>query len=274
MQGAEAGYDFLLDLAKEILLTVSLGLPRMIGAMSVLSFMGAQLMGGMLARNAIAVTLILAIYPLLEQDIQSAELSTALIIGISVKELFIGMIIGYAVTVVFWGIQAVGYFIDNQRGATMASSFDPLIGEQSSPMGLFMTQSLVALFFVAGVFLVFLDGIYTSYKIWPVTSFFPQLNAGLIDFFVKQFALIAKVAVIVGGPVIITMFLAEFGLGLIGRFAPQLNIFFLSMPIKSAVSNFILVFFWGTLIFYFGDMLRGIKDEIGILDLIFRQAHE
>ena len=264
------GYDFLLDLAKEILPIVSLGLPRMIGAMSVLSFMGAQIMGGMIARNAIAVTLVLVIYPLLKQDIQSVELNAALIIGISVKELFIGMIIGYIVTIVFWAIQAVGFFIDNQRGATMASSFDPLIGEQSSPLGLFMTQSLIALFFVTGIFLVFLDGIYTSYKIWPVTSFFPSISMELIDFFLKQFILIAKLAVIIGGPVIITMFLAEFGLGLIGRFAPQLNIFFLSMPIKSAISNFILIFFWGTLILYFGDMLRGIKDNIESLDLIFQ----
>ena len=262
--------DVLLDIAGETLVVLSLGLPRMIGAMSVLSFMGTQMMGGMIARNGIAVTMVLVVFPLLEQDVRSVELNTALIVGISVKELFIGMIIGYVVTVAFWSIQAVGYFIDNQRGATMASSFDPLIGEQSSPLGLFMTQSLIALFFVAGIFLVFLEGIYTSYKIWPVTSFFPSISKELIDFFVSQFVLIVKIAVIVGGPIIITMFLAEFGLGLIGRFAPQLNIFFLSMPIKSAVSNFILIFFWGTLIFYFGRMLRGIKDEIGILDLIFQ----
>ena len=242
----------------------------MIGAMSVLSFMGSQVMGGMLARNAVAVALVLVIYPVLERDIQSVELGTALLIGISIKELFIGMIIGYLVTVVFWAIQAVGYFIDNQRGAAMASSFDPLIGEQSSPLGLFMTQSLVALFFVAGIFLVFLEGIYASYKVWPVTSFFPSINAELIDFFLKQFVLITKLAVVVGGPVIITMFLAEFGLGLIGRFAPQLNIFFLSMPIKSAVSNFILVFFWGTLIFYFGDILRDLKNNMSLLDRVFQ----
>ncbi len=262
--------DYLLDFFKEILLTLALGLPRIIGAMSVLSFMGAQVMGGVLARNGIAVALVLVVYPLLEQNVQSAELGTVMIIGISVKELFIGMIIGYFVTVVFWAIQAVGYFIDNQRGATMASSFDPLIGEQSSPLGLFMTQSLVALFFVTGIFLVFLDGIYASYKIWPVTSFFPPINAELIDFFLKQFILVAKLAVIIGGPIILTMFLTEFGLGLIGRFAPQLNIFFLSMPIKSAVSNFILILFWTTLILYFGDILHDFKDNIDTLRLIFQ----
>lgn len=262
--------EYLIDLAKEVLITISLSLPRLLGAMSVLSFMSAQMVGGALARNGIAVALVLVIYPMLRQEVQSIEPGMIMIIGITIKELLIGMAIGYLVNIVFWAIQAVGYFIDNQRGATMASSFDPLIGEQSSPLGMFMTQSLVTLFFVTGIFLVFLEGIYLSYKVWPIVSFFPSVNVDLIDFFVKQFTLIVKLAVIIGGPVVITMFLSEFGLGLIGRFAPQLNIFFLSMPIKSAVSNFILILFWSTLIFYFSDLLREVTGNISTLGLFLQ----
>ncbi len=262
--------DHVLDLVKEVLLIMSLGLPRMIGTMSVLSFMGSQLMGGPFARNGIAAGLALILYPLLAHEIRAAELTLALLIGIAAKELFIGMMIGYPLTVVFWAIQAVGFFIDNQRGAAMGSSFDPLIGQQSSPLGLFMSQTLVTLFFVTGIFLVFLDSLYTSYAIWPLTSFFPAINSDLLEFFLKQFILISKLAVVVGGPIIISMFFTEFGLGLIGRFAPQLNIFFLSMPIKSAVANFLLLFFLGTAVFYFSDMLRDLKDHIHELERIFQ----
>ena len=39
------------------------------------------------------------------------------------------------------------------------------------------------------------------------------------------------------------MFLATLGLGLVNRTAPQLNVFFLSMPIKSALGIAMLVIY-------------------------------
>ncbi|MBR4894278.1 MAG: flagellar biosynthetic protein FliR, partial [Kiritimatiellae bacterium] len=40
---------------------------------------------------------------------------------------------------------------------------------------------------------------------------------------------------------VIIMFLATLGLGLVNRTAPQLNVFFLSMPVKSAIGIAILI---------------------------------
>ena len=39
------------------------------------------------------------------------------------------------------------------------------------------------------------------------------------------------------------MFLATLGLGLVNRTAPQLNVFFLSMPVKSALGIALLVIY-------------------------------
>ena len=41
-------------------------------------------------------------------------------------------------------------------------------------------------------------------------------------------------------PVIFAMFLAELALGMVSRFVPQLQVFFLAMPLKSAIAFFIL----------------------------------
>ena len=231
-----------------------------------LSFLGAQVMGGALIRNGIVLSLSLIIFPMLQHQIQSVELSPWLIAGIAMKELMVGMVMGYLVTVVFWAIQAVGGFIDNQRGATMASSMDPLLGDQSSPFGMLMTQTLVTLFFVSGLFLSFLGGIYKSYSLWPVVSFFPSISVALLEFLLVQFVLVVKLAVVIGAPIIIAMFLSELGLGLISRFAPQLNVFFLSMSVKSAVANFLLILLWSVLILYFGDLLDNFGNQLHLLD--------
>ena len=50
-----------------------------------------------------------------------------------------------------------------------------------------------------------------------------------------------KTTVVISAPVIIVMFLATIGLGLVNRTAPQLNVFFLSMPVKSALGVAMLI---------------------------------
>ncbi len=259
----------LADFLREVLLTLALAMPRIVGAMTALSFMGPNVLGGALARNGIAAALSLLVYPIVSVELAEAVLTGLGLAGVAAKEFLLGMAIGSVVMVIFWCIQAVGNFIDNQRGATMASSMDPFIGEQSSPLGLFMTQSMVVVFFCTGLFNAFVGGIYRSYELWPVTSFWPSINMDVVTFFVAQFVLILQMALLVGGPVVVAMFLSELGLGFISRFAPQLNVFFLSMPVKSAVASLMLVLFWGLIIAFFGQTLREV-DLIGMFGPLFQ----
>ena len=260
--------DALADLVKEIGYTTALATPRIVGAMTALSFLGPGVLGGALTRNGVALSLSILVYPVVKRQIAEAGLSGLAFAGAAAKEFLLGMLVGSVAMVVFWAAQAAGSFVDNQRGATMASSMDPLVGEQSSPFGLFLTQSMVAVFFCTGLFNAFLAGVYRSYALWPATTFWPVPDETVAGFFVAQFALVAQMAVLVGGPVVVAMFLAELGLGFVSRFAPQLNVFFLSMPVKSGVATLMLVLFWGIVVAFFGDMLRDL-DVVGVLDRLF-----
>ena len=162
---------------------------------------------------------------------------------LALKEAFIGFMLGFFSAVPFWIAENVGNFIDNQRGATMGEVYSPLSGAQVSTTGIFFTQIVSAIFFVGGAVLVLLGAIYSSYSIWPV---FPEASAGASPFgfsFVsdaptqalKSLDLMLRTTVVISAPVIIVMFLATLGLGFVNRTAPQLNVFFLSMPVKSAL---------------------------------------
>jgi type III secretion protein T len=70
-------------------------------------------------------------------------------------------------------------------------------------------------------------------------------------------------AVVIASPVIIPMFLATIGLGFVNRTAPQLNVFFLSMPIKSALGIAMLVIY----LQYILDMLVYTEDSAILLPL-------
>jgi len=65
--------------------------------------------------------------------------------------------------------------------------------------------------------------------------------------------------VVLGFPVIIALFLSEMGLAFINRFAPQLNVFVLSLSIKSALALAILIVYVGIIFTYAGDIWSDIN---------------
>jgi type III secretion protein T len=228
---------------------------RIAAVFTIMPFLSKQTMGTTMIRNGVVASLALYLYPIVSHEYASFALSTGDTVIILIKEAFIGLLIGFLITLPFWAIESVGFFIDNQRGATMASSLNPLSGSQTSPLGILLTQGLVTLFFISGAFMLFLHALYNSYLLWPIFSFFPTFSTDAPRFFLSQLDTLMRLTVLLGGPVVLAMFLSEFGLALISRFAPQLNVFILSMPIKSAVAIAIMIVYVPLVLHYFSDYL-------------------
>lgn len=231
----------------EYALAFALSLPRIGGALLFAPFFKAELIGGMQARGAIVLLMGTFVYPLVSAEVQ-AGIPPGYLLVLVVKELSLGLLLGIVPLAIFWGFQAVGNLVDNQRGATSASSLDPLVGEQSSPFGALMLHSCIFIFFMVGGFYLYLSLIFQSYGVWSVTEFFPEFNLELVDFLVKNLLYTLELCVLLAAPLVITMFLTELCMGLVGRFAPQLDVFFLSMPIKCLVAVFFLLIYWQTLV--------------------------
>ena len=54
-------------------------------------------------------------------------------------------------------------------------------------------------------------------------------------------------AIVLSGPLVAAMFLSEFALAIVSRFSPQVQVFVLAMPIKSAIAIFMLIFYFGVI---------------------------
>jgi type III secretion protein T len=168
-----------------------------------------------------------------------------LYLGLATKEVLAGFLLAYVSGIVFWAAQSAGFLMDNQRGASMASGADSFSGEETSPLGSLLFQSLIFVFFVGGSFVGFLSVFFQSYVFWSPFSWLPDLSSstaavfflGLIDWLMLQTFLLA-------GPVVTASLLTDVSLGLINRFASQLNVYILAMPIKSALTMFILIFYY------------------------------
>ena len=170
-----------------------------------------------------------------------------------------------------WTIQCAGFFIDNQRGASMADGADPLSGEQTSPLGSFFFQSAVYLFFSTGAFLTLLGVVYASYEIWPVTRLIPLNVFRDIDvplFFAGRVGWLMLMMLLLSGPIVVACLLADVSLGLINRFASQLNVYVLAMPIKSGVAAFLMLFYFMMLLSNAAGLFDGIKQDVQQLRML------
>ncbi|WP_263322390.1 type III secretion system export apparatus subunit SctT [Endozoicomonas sp. Mp262] len=231
---------------KDWLYVLAMGLPRLLALFTVLPMLHKKVLGGTMIRNGICMCLVLFLHPMIAGG-KPEQIAIMLTAGIVIKEVFIGALIGYCVAIPFWAMESAGFFIDNQRGASMASTMNPFSGSETSPLGLLFSQALIALMMTSGLFLLLLKSIFLSYQAWPVFSYFPELNMKATLFFLSQFDLIVALAMWLSAPVVISMFITEFGIALISRSAPQLNVFILAMPIKSGVAAAILVFYVATM---------------------------
>jgi type III secretion protein T len=230
----------LISLLYPMLVAVALAVARIGAAAFIVPFLGGQVLSGAV-RNAVVIALAIPVVPAVHASLGRTTLTPLVLLGLGAKEAFLGIVIGFLSSVAFWGTVGVGYLMDNQRGATLASVYDPLLQEQTSPTGRFLHILLVVLFLASGGLHLFLNVLYESYRIWPAGTFLPRLDTRFPLFLLGQTDRILRITVVLAAPVVIAAFLSDLSLGLMNRFAPQMNAYSLSMPVKSLVGAIVLV---------------------------------
>ncbi|MDE1174216.1 MAG: type III secretion system export apparatus subunit SctT [Parvibaculaceae bacterium] len=243
---------------KTFLTSLSLTLPRIGGLFALLPFMGTQVIPGMV-RMCLAMSLALLALPSVYHGLLQMPVTIEQILPLVMKEIFIGLLMSFFCASLFWAAGSLGFFLDNQRGATISSSLNPMTGVEDSPISTLMGQAMIALFVTAGGFDILAGIIFKSYALWPVLAFWPSLQISGTSAFLQQMDAVMKFAVVLAAPVVLAMTLAELGLAFINRFAQQLQVFYLAMPVKSAICMLVLALYTPFLVDYIFreiDLLR------------------
>ena len=225
-----------------VMLAAVIAMARIGGAFAICPALTDSMIPGV-ARRAFVLGVAALVIPSVIAGMPPGEPNLFMFALVAAKEAFLGFLIGFFAAIPFWIVENVGNLIDNQRGATMGEVYSPLNGSQVSTFGIFFSQIASTLFFVGGAIFVFIGALYSSYGIWPVFSEGVALANEAPLVLLGSFDDILRTTVIISSPVIMVMFLATLGLGLVNRTAPQLNVFFLSMPVKSALGIAFLVIY-------------------------------
>lgn len=164
------------------------------------------------------------------------------------KELFIGTIMGFLISMPFIIVQSSGIIIDHQRGGASLMVNDPTIQNQSSPLGTIFNYVMIWIFFMIDGPFLFIEAILTSYEVIPPDQI---VNPKFFDrsslFWANQIALLNKVMVTsirLASPALIMIMMTDFFLGIANRLAPQVQITFLGMPLKSLLALLVIFVGW------------------------------
>ncbi|WP_261166279.1 flagellar biosynthetic protein FliR [Microbacterium sp. Marseille-Q6965] len=158
------------------------------------------------------------------------SLGTAAFLGALVLQLLTGALLGFLVLAVFSAVQAAGNLIDLFGGFQLAQAFDPQSMVNGAQFTRLFQMTAIVLLFASDGYQLIIAGLARSFDAVPVDGMFDISGpAEAITGVVGQLML---ASLQIAGPLVLVLFLADAGLGLITRVAPALNAFALGFPLK------------------------------------------
>jgi type III secretion protein T len=161
-------------------------------------------------------------------------------VALFAKEAFIGGALGFFFGGIMWAFEAAGQLIDTKVGTSQAQLSDPLTGTQVTLTAALFGRLASWVFMAGGGFMVMIGALYESYALWPVRAAAPSLVSDGFRLFEGEFGRIMLMTLLVAGPALVLMYVIEGVLGLINRFAQQLNVFSLSQSLKAVAAVWII----------------------------------
>ena len=240
--------------------SIALVLPRIVSAFGVLPLLSGRNIPA-LVRNSFYVSLSIMIYPIAAAAPATGPAPVAWPLLV-VKELFIGLYLGFVFSAVFWAMSAAGNMIDTKVGSSIAGILDPIQGHDTSLTGDLLSQMAAWLFMASGAFTLFLELLMTSYTVWPVAHMLPPLRAAGRALVIGEFGSLLTTALLLAAPALVVMSLIDLALGLVNRYAQQLNVFSLTLPIKAWVATWIVMLSLGAFV---EVVMRRLVENRGLL---------
>ena len=177
-------------------------------------------------------------------------------------EFIIGALIGFVTQLFIVGIEFGGSLMDTQAGLSVASILDPSTGQTTSILSKLLRQIGVLVFLLINGHHVVLGSIVQSFRAIPITS---KLNIFEASRYVTNISVdIFLAGLQIAAPILLVVFLIDFGFGLLSKVAPQVNVFQLGFQVKPIISILVILSILPgmvELVFFFlqksaGDLLR------------------
>lgn len=212
-------------------------------------------------RLRVAVALVLAwlVAPLIPATGFLAVGNLVDLLGLAVREVIAGGIIGFAYSILFIGIRSAGQAAGMQMGFAIVNVIDPQTQQNVSLLGQFKFIILMLVFLLIDGHHLILQSVVDSFVVVPVGSL---ETASLVpEKLIRLTALAFVIAVKIAAPMIVTLLLTDVALGILARTVPQMNIFIVGFPLKIGVGMLVLASSIPLLSYVFTKLLAQIQGQ-------------
>ncbi len=205
-------------------------------------------------RLVFALMLSLVFFPLVSQTLPPVPDTLGPLLVMLFGELVIGFFVGLLARIVMSALQVAGSIIAMQTGLGFAQSFDPSQGQQSAIFSSFLSVLAVALIFATNLHHMFLAAIYDSYKLFPPGRL-PPVSDG-VELAVRMVSSAFSIGVQISAPFLAFGLIFYFGLGILARLMPQVQVFFLAAPANILIGFIMFAALLGIMMLWFLSYLE------------------
>lgn len=164
----------------------------------------------------------------------SSELSLFVLLA---GEFIIGVYLGLISRIMLLTLDTAGRFISFSIGIANAQIFNPSIANQASIPGLLLTTMGIMVLFATNMHHTLIIAVIDSYTLFPPSQIIPSGDLAMV--IARVVADSFQIALRLAAPFIVISLIFFMGLGMLARLMPQLQIFFIGLPVQLAGGLFL-----------------------------------
>jgi flagellar biosynthesis protein FliR len=174
-----------------------------------------------------------------------------------IKEIMVGICLGFFTSLLLYAVQLAGSFVDLQSGFAMATMYDPGTGAQEPLTGRLYYYIAIAFFLSMDGHHLLIRGVLASFDWIPVLAWLPSSSSeNLVVFGIDMMKDMFWIAFLIAAPLVITLFLVDIALGILSKSVPQMNLFVVGIPIKMFVHFVVLYVSLPSFFFILGKLIN------------------
>ena len=211
-------------------------------------------------RLTVALVLTLVLFPL-HRDAFSLDLKAfGPVVVLLGQELLIGAVLGLTARLTISALQTAGAVIAQQLGLGFVTAVDPTQNQQGVIVGNFLTMLGLTLIFATDLHHYVIAALHESY-----TLFHPgevPLLGDVTALVIRTSAAAFRIGVQIAGPFLLFGLLFNLALGVLSRLMPQMQVFFVGIPLSILAGFLILLLVVGAMMGTFLGYLEGVLHEL------------
>jgi flagellar biosynthesis protein FliR len=200
-------------------------------------------------RLTLALVLTAVLFPLHRAAFTIDLKSFAPVIGLLGQELFIGAVLGLTARLTVSALQVAGAVVAQQLGLGFITAVDPTQGQQGVIVGNFLTLLGVTLIFATDLHHYVVAALHGSYALFQPGEI--PLSGDVAALVTRSTAAAFRIGIQLAAPFLVFGILFNLGLGVLSRLMPQMQVFFVGMPLSILVGFLILLLAIGAMMAVF-----------------------